>query len=177
MLAWMLALLEDEEDRERFLRLHGAYEKKLYAMSLRLLGNPTQAEDAVQQTWLQVLRYWETVRALSWEEAGGYAVTIAKHVCLDMQKAQRRMDPLPETWDPPAPAGDLSEYRRLVTLVRALPEGYRLVLELKFVEEWTNREIARRLSLNESTVATRVQRGRTLLLEALAKEGYCHEPG
>ena len=37
-----------------------------------------------------------------------------------------------------------------------------------------SREIARRLGLKESTVATRVLRGRTMLAAALEKEGYVH---
>ena len=46
------------------------------------------------------------------------------------------------------------------------------MLELKCVEEESNREIARRLGLKESpTVATRVLRGRTMLAAALEKEG------
>ena len=42
----LLAMLETDGDQERFLRLHGAYEKKLYAVTLRILGDPVQAEDA-----------------------------------------------------------------------------------------------------------------------------------
>ena len=47
--------------------------------------------------------------------------------------------------------------------------------ELKLVEEQTNREIARRLGMNESTVAVRVMRGRTMLKERLEKEGYAYD--
>ena len=36
-----------------YLKLHGAYEKKLYAVAARVLGDPAEAEDAVQQTWLR----------------------------------------------------------------------------------------------------------------------------
>ena len=72
------------------------------------------------------------------------------------------------------PTHPVDAYRYLVGLIRALPEGYRRVLELKCVEEESNREIARRLGLKESTVATRVLRGRALLAEALEKEGYVH---
>lgn len=168
----LLAMLETDGDRERFLRLHGAYEKKLYAVALRILGDPAQAEDAVQQTWLRVLEHWERVSALPWTEMEGYIVTVAKNAALDTVRARRRTAALPEDWDPPAPETGETEYRRLVALVRALPEGYRLVLELKFVEERTNREIARLLGMNESTVATRVQRGRSMLMEELEKEGY-----
>lgn len=172
MLEAYLAMLETDGDRERFLRLHSAYEKKLYAVAMKILGNPTQAEDAVQQTWLQVLNRWTRVSALAWEETEGYLVTMVKNASLDMVRSARRITGLPEDWNPPAPMEDETEYRRLVALVQALPEGYRRVLELKFVEERTNRDIARLLGMNESTVASRVKRGRALLLRELEKEGY-----
>ena len=101
-------------------------------------------------------------------------VTAVKNTALDMLRKNRREEALPEDWDPPAPETGESGYRYLVSLIRALPEGYRRVLELKCVEEESNREIARRLGLKESTVATRVLRGRALLAEALEKEGYVH---
>lgn len=148
MLATLLAMLETEEDRERFLKLHGAYEKKLYAVAARVLGDRTAAEDAVQQTWLQIIRRWDRVSQLPWSETEGYLVTAVKNTAVDMLRRERREE--------------------------ALPEGYRRVLELKCVEEESNREIARRLGLKESTVATRVLRGRALLAEALEKEGYVH---
>lgn len=109
MVTWM-TMPEDQTEREKFLRLYGACEKRVYAAAFRVLRNPAPTEDAY-----------------------------------------------------------------LVSLVRALPEGYRRVLELKLVEEQSNQEIARRLGLNESTVATRIQRGKAMLRERLKKEGYCYE--
>ena len=175
MLATLLAMLETEEDRERFLKLHGAYEKKLYAAAGRVLGDPTAAEDAVQQTWLQIIRRWDRVSQLPWSETEGYLVTAVKNAAVDMLRKERREESLPEDWDPPAPEEGEGAYRYLVSLIRALPEGYRRVLELKLVEEQSNQEIARRLGLNESTVATRIQRGKAMLRERLKKEGYCYE--
>ena len=61
-----------------------------------------------------------------------------------------------------------------MALILALPEAYRRVLELKFVEEESNQEIAKRLGLKESTVSTRIHRGRKLLLDAMEREGYCY---
>ena len=148
MLSMLLAMLETEEDRERFLKLHGTYEKKLYAVAVRVLGDRTAAEDAVQQTWLQLIRRWDRVSGLAWSETEGYLVTAVKNVAVDMLRKERREE--------------------------ALPEDCRRVLELKCVEEESNGEIARRLGLKESTVATRVLRGRTMLAAALEKEGYVH---
>ena len=174
MLAMFLAMLESEEDQRRFTKLYEAYEKKVYAVALRILGDPVRAEDAAQQTWFQLLKRWDRVSALPWEETEGYAVTTSKNCALDMLRAERRTVAFPEDWDPPAPEDRQDEYDYLVSLIRALPEGYRRVLELKCVEEWSNREIARRLGIKESTVAVRILRGRAMLKERLEKEGYTY---
>lgn len=169
-----LAMLSSEEDRERFTLLYEAHEKRLYAVALRILGNPTRAEDAAQQAWLQVLRNWERVNALDWDAAARYLAVAAKNAALDLLKKEKWTASMPEDWDPPAPESGAGEYERLVALILSLPEDYRRVLELKFVEEETNQEIARRLGLKESTVSTKVQRGRKLLLDVMRREGYCN---
>ena len=115
-------------------------------------------------------------RGFAFCKAGcGYAVTVAKNAAIDLLRAQRHTVSFSDEWEPPAPTDSAGEYAYLVSLVRALPEGYRRVLELKLVEEQSNQEIARRLGLNESTVATRIQRGKAMLRERLKKEGYCYE--
>lgn len=174
MLAICLAMLESGNDQRRFTRLYEAYEKKIYAVALRILGDPSRAEDAAQQTWLQLLRSWERVSALPWGETEGYVVTAAKNCALDILRAERQTAAFPEDWDPPAPEERQDEYHYLVSLIRALPEGYRRILELKCVEEQTNREIARRLGMKESTVAVRLMRGKAMLKERLEKEGYTY---
>ena len=174
MLTMYLAMLGSEEDRERFTLLYEAHEKRLYAVALKVLRDPTRAEDAAQQTWLQVLRNWERINALDWDSAAKYLVVAARNAALDMLKKERWNTSMPEDWDPPAPEDGQGEYQRLVELIRSLPEAYRRVLELKFVEEETNQEIARRLGLKESTVSTKVQRGRRLLRDAMEQEGYSY---
>ena len=174
MLAIYLAMLETEADQRRFSRLYEVYEKTVYAVALRVLGDPTRAEDAAQQTWFQLLRRWERVSALPWDETEGYVVTAAKNCALDILRTERRTVAFPEDWDPPAREEREEEYGYLVSLIRALPEGYRRILELKLVEEQTNKEIARRLGINESTVASRVMRGRNMLKAQLEKEGYTY---
>lgn len=174
MLTMYLAMLGSEEDRERFTLLYEAHEKRLYAVALKVLRDPTRAEDAAQQTWLQVLRNWERINALDWDSAAKYLVVAARNAALDMLKKERWNTSMPEDWDPPAPEDGQGEYQRLVALILALPEVYRRVLELKFVEEESNQEIAKRLGLKESTVSTRIHRGRKLLLDAIEREGYCY---
>ena len=175
MLVMFLSMLETEEDQRRFTKLFETHEKKVYAVALHILGDRDRAEDAVQQTWLKLVQNWERVSALLWEETEGYVVTVVKNAALDILRAERRLAAFPEDWDPPAPEDHQDEYDYLVSLIRALPESYRRILELKCVEEESNREIARRMGLKESAVSMRVLRGRRLLQEQLEKEGYFHD--
>lgn len=78
MIAVYLAMLETDVDRDKFMKLYESYEKKLFAVALRILENNEKAEDAVQQAWLRIIQHWERVSCLEWDLAGGYAVTIVK---------------------------------------------------------------------------------------------------
>ena len=175
MLLIYLSMLETDEDKSKFLKLYDAYEKKVYAVALQILGNPSQAEDAMQQTWFQLLRNWSRVSSLAWEEVGGYTVTAAKNAALDLLRTRKRIVDFPDHWEPVAREEGQEEYQYIVALIRALPESYRRILELKLVEEQTNREIAKRLNIGESTVATRIMRGKAMLREQLEKEGFTYE--
>ena len=49
MLALYLAMLETQDEQRRFTRLYEAYEKKVYAVALCVLGGSSKVEDAIQQ--------------------------------------------------------------------------------------------------------------------------------
>ena len=150
MIAVYLAMLETDVDRDKFMKLYESYEKKLFAVALRILENNEKAEDAVQQAWLRIIQHWERVSCLEWDLAGGYAVTTVKNAAIDILRQEKRVEPLPATWDPPAREESQDEYQYLVSLIQTLPDTYRRILELKYVEEYSNREIAKRLKMNEA---------------------------
>ena len=122
MVTWM-TMPEDQTEREKFLRLYGACEKRVYAAAFRVLRDPAPTEDAAQQAWLRLLQSWERVSTFGLEEACGYAVTVAKNAAIDLLRAQRHTVSFSDEWEPPAPTDSAGEYAYLVSLVRALPEG------------------------------------------------------
>lgn len=82
MLTILLAMLEDEEDQRKFLKLHTAYEQKLYRIALKILRSHELAEDAVQQSWVQVIQHFEKVKQVPWGAVDGYLVVIVKNVSM-----------------------------------------------------------------------------------------------
>src|SRR2546429_563139 len=80
-----------------------AHRTRLRAVAYRMLGSPSEADDAVQEAWIRLSRS----EAGEVENLGGWLTTVVSRVCLDMLRSRtaRREEPL----DPPvheATAGD-----------------------------------------------------------------------
>ena len=173
MLALYMTLLEDERDIPSFRRLYRTHHDRMMRMALRFFPKDQKAaEDAVHESFLKIIENFPKISEISWEELGPYVVTIVKNVSLNMLKKQKRLV-LTDDWAAFEGAEEPSDgFGRLVALIRAMPETYRAVLEMRFVLEMEYREIAKVLGISESAVANRVSRGRKLLMEKLKKEGY-----
>jgi len=63
---------------------------RLRAVAYRMLGSATDAEDAVQETWLRLSRSADTV-----DNLGGWLTTVVSRVCLDMLRARKARDEVP----------------------------------------------------------------------------------
>ena len=170
MLSLPLAALEGPEDRAAFLRFYDAHAQGLLRYARSLLREQALAEEAVQEAWLRCLRNAATFLALPEEERLPWMAVVVRNAAFGLRRRELRHQPIPDGWDAPAP--DRHGAADIVAVIRAMPETYRQVLELKFVLEWTDRAIARHLGLSVTAVSTRVSRGRKLLQERLIEEGY-----
>ena len=163
MLPTLLAGLEaSQAQSDTFIQFYKAHSVGLYRYALSWVKNPHQAEDIAQTAWLQCVQHAQRFFSLPEEKRLPWMVT---HL-----RTAGRTVPLDPVADLPAPeAGDPGD---LIAILRSMPETYRTVLELRFLEELDSAEIARRTGLSVSAVDTRIHRGRKRLQEALRKEGY-----
>ncbi len=171
------SLLEFEEERrkEQFRVLHQAYERKLYAYALSILKDPHKAEDAVSMAFLKVAKHFEKIFSLPCTKREAYLVILMRNTALDLLREEGRFTGEEPSADLPARRGDPEAalaYRRLVDLIRSMPDPYRQALELVLVLEWTPKEAANFLHCKESTLHTRLRRGKALLRERLKEEGW-----
>lgn len=173
MLLFYLSVLEDAQ-QDQFLRLYFQYRLRVYQVALSILKSPSLAQDAAQETWLHVIKNFSDLDHIPCDKTGGWIVTIVKNIAINLVKKESRSVSLTEDWEPPTPQGteETAEYRRLVELIRSMPETYRGPLELRLICEWSYKEIGAFLGITETAATTRVSRGRAMLLDALEKEGY-----
>jgi RNA polymerase sigma-70 factor (ECF subfamily) len=159
-------------DREAFGSLVRAYQAPVYNVAYRMLGTSMEAEEATQETFLRVYRrlhtYDEQQKLSSW------ILAIASHYCVDRLR-RRRITWLPLEDEPGLAASETAETspersyleqereQEMQGLLACLPEGYRLVLVLRYWHDLSYEEMARVLSTTESAVKSKLHRAREML--------------
>jgi RNA polymerase sigma-70 factor (ECF subfamily) len=165
-------------DREAFSQLYDRYSGILYSTILRVLNNPDEAADVLQETFVQI-----------WDKAGGYdpalgkpfswALTLARHKAIDRLRAlQRRYHFIEEITneaedDPPAFAAGADEVftqeqaAHIRAAVATLPLEQRQAIEMAFLGGLTHDEIAAALNQPLGTVKARIRRGLLKLRDRL----------
>lgn len=169
-----LSMLETDIERQQFLELYEQYGNAMLLVARRFFGQDYGlAEDAVQNAWAKVVENFSKIQSVPCKKRGAYLVIIVKNEAISMIRKQKKEIPLDE-----AIVGteiDMENSTRpIFEMIHEMPELYRAVLEMRFVEECSTREIAKRLNLKESTVNTRIHRGRILLMKKLEEEGYVY---
>ena len=171
MLVFFLAALESEDEKRKFVAVYEQYHERMEKIALHILGSQHDAEDAVQNAFLQIIRHFEKIYEIPCEELPFWLISIVKNEALMILRKNRNIVPL-EDWDGfEKSVSDTSEYMALVELFRQLPETYRAVLEMKILIGYTDKEIASRLGISETAVSSRASRGRSLLRKLVEGEG------
>ena len=128
----------------------------LYRIAFYILESRSEAEDAVQETYLKL---WEKRDGLDEvQNPKGFAVRMVRNICTDrIRRASRLCFPenLPEPAVPQTPAEETMDARKrldnVLEAVKALPERHRRILILRAVEGLPYDEISRRTGMNELT--------------------------
>jgi RNA polymerase sigma-70 factor, ECF subfamily len=141
-----------------------------YRVALRMLGDESDAEDATQDAFVQAWRNLGGFRADAAFSTWMYR--IVSNRCLNMLRARRRTEPLPDDRESPASRPDrIAEARWQVedlklAILRLTPEQ-RAPLVLRELQGCSYEEIAQALDLSISAVKSRLHRARLELLSAM----------
>jgi RNA polymerase sigma-70 factor, ECF subfamily len=153
------ALLAARRRTEAFETLLDAYQDKVFRLSYSMLGDRVQAEDAAQESFLRI---WKALDRYRGESAlGTWIFSIARNVCLTSISKRARSAPIDDADrskpDPPDRQPDI------VRMVGRLPDNYRQVVMLFYMEDRSYEEVARLLDLPVGTVKTHLHRARQQL--------------
>jgi len=158
-------------DREAFRALYSRYGSPLYSLAVRIVGDTSDAEDVLQDSFIKI-----------WRNAGSFdprksrpftwAVTIVRRTCFDHLRKRRRLPPLAElpataSAAPGSYGGDNARQEteahedsgRLRGALAQIPANQRRALELALFTAMSHPEIAQALGQPVGTVKSWIRRG------------------
>jgi RNA polymerase sigma-70 factor (ECF subfamily) len=174
MLPIYLAMLDGEEDKNKFELLYVTYIKLMFYVANRILNDERLAEDAVHQTFLKILENFDKVGEISCHKTKSYIVIMVRNTAINLYNQRKRRTTIPlEDVEYCITTETISVTEDLDHLARAvlkLPVIYKDVLTLKYVQEFSNEEIAKMLDISEAAVRKRLERAKRRLEEILKRE-------
>ena len=169
--AWLEQALQG--DQVAFGHLVRAYERPVYNLTYRMLGDAAEAEDAAQETFLRAFSKLATYQPE--RKFVNWLLSIASHHCIDRLRRRGRAPqlsldgPLPPMWtvsDAPRPdeAASKNEQREQVRQVLdTLPSEYRAAVILRYWHGMSYQEIAQTMKTTVSAIKSRLHRARRMM--------------
>ena len=168
MLVYLQAL-SDEQERASFEALYLRYRSLMLSVARKFLSEPQDAEDAVHQAFLSILKNFNKISTIDCPETRAFVVIIVERKALDILRARQKTVPLEEMEhgvEIPLP-GD----NGLADELAKLPARYRQVLLLRFAYGYTTRELSKEFGMTQSAVQKLVWRAKEALEKLYEKGG------
>ena len=159
-------------DRQALSRLVKDFEKPVYNVAYRILGNVDEAADVTQTAFLRVFeniqRYNPKFRFFSW------IYRIAINEAIDQLNRRKRLEPLaetPGTDSPPDTVATSQLCNEVQVTLMELNEDHRTVIVLRYFSDCSYRQIGEILQLPEKTVKSRLFTARQQMKKQLQQHG------
>ena len=174
-----LLRLAREGNEDAMASIFRSNQAKVYSLCLRMTGNPAEADDLTQDSFLQVFRKIGVFRGESALSTWIYRVAF-NTILMHFRKKKTRLlpleEPLPGENSPPRREhgeidGRLDNTVDRIALTRAmeeLPQGYRQILLLHEVTGYDHREIASRLGCSIGNSKSQLHRAKARMRDLLA---------
>lgn len=171
---------------EAFEQLLLTYQTPIYNLCLRMTGNPEDAADMTQESFLKA---WRSLEGFHFESAfSTWLYRLASNTCLDFLRSVKRRKQFSLTMEDadgetqlldlpdPAPTPEASllsaeESALLAAAMRQLDPEQQRILTLRVVNDLSYTEIAAVLDIKEGTVKSRLARARENLRKKLLQSG------
>ena len=176
-------------DMDAFEALVHLYEKRVFALTLRMCGNPEDAAEAAQEAFLAA---WQGLPGFRGEASfSTWLYRLTSNACVDLLRREGRHRSaagpslndeetdlhLPDDAPGPQEQAERRELRdQIEAALQSLTPEHRQVLVLREMHQLSYDEIARVLKLDVGTVKSRISRGRKQLRNFLLKSGNFSPP-
>lgn len=166
-------------DQKAQLKIYKLYYKAMYNVSLRILNDQMQAEDVMQEAFLQAFQRIDQYDGVS--TFGAWLKRIVINKSLDLLKKNKGCIPFDEQSHDVPEVND-EDYLEVLSYkvetiheaIEKLPDGYRIVLSLYLLEGYDHEEISRILDISYNATRTKYSRAKQKLIGMLKEVQINH---
>lgn len=168
-------------DAGAFEELLTRYEKRIYNIAYRMMGNPNDAQDMAQESIIKAYRGLHTFKGSCMFSSWVYRITV--NTCLDEIRKRKKRDVLymdavegePAGFTDHAPLPDQiiesrEQYANILSAINTLNEEYKAVIVLRDMQGFSYQDISQIIDCNIGTVKSRINRARNILKTVLQQE-------
>lgn len=176
---FVFLFIENEDDRLFLEGLYMAHHGLMYAQALKITRNGQEAEDAVSEGMLALIKKIDLLRTLPCNKLRAYAVITVKHMALNRYKQKKRENVAGDiAVEDLAGQGSVDEnllsqagIEQVKAAICALPEREKQIMLMKYFRELTDEEIAEEMGVKPVSVRVHLSRARKHLAQMLEGRG------
>lgn len=175
MLQLYLALIDTEEDKNKFVIFYEQYKKLMFYVAMEILKDSHLSEDAVQEAFLRIVKNFHKIGDIMSHETKAFAVIITRNVAIDFYNKEKKIIEINQylsesVIDNEDNLFSNAPYEKLIDYILELPLNYKDVLYLHLVYNYSFNEIGNLLGITAENARKRAQRGKQILQKKIKEE-------
>ncbi len=166
-------------------QLYTLYEQKMYVIAYSILNNSWQAEDAVSEAFIKVIKNLHKIKDVESEKTKKYIIRVIQNTAIDLYRRNQRESTVFTVVSDEEQGKIADKENAIETMLQAiegkeqlnhllskLPEKYREVMLYRSVHEFSVKETAAVLDISDNLVRKRYERARNMLMKELGEDQY-----
>jgi len=184
MLLFYLSLVDSPEDKHKVEQLYNQYEKIMFHTAMKILNDKYRAEDAVHQTFINIIKNIGAIGDVSCPQTSSYCVISCRRAAIDILRREHT-DRYVEADDLLAEISDKTDVEEeiickmdmetIIDKVLKLPDIYRDVFYLHYSNDCSFKQIAKTLNISNEATKKRLQRAKQQIIFMLQEKGVDQE--
>lgn len=180
MLAYLL-LIDNETERDKFEQLYIRYKGSMFKIANDILKDVGLSEDIVHQSFIKIMNNLHKIDDVFSNKTRAFIVIIVRNTAIDMYRKRKghntlylenlKKEPIDGNMSPPEFVIAEESFELMKDNISKMPQIYSDVIVLRYINGFSNSEIAEILNISNGNVRLRLHKARKMLLKIFEKEG------
>jgi len=149
------------ENRTNVEKIFDEYSEMLYRICYLILLNRYDTEDAIQETFLSYLKSKPIFKDEEHKKA--WFITVAQNKCKNIRRYKLKHSHLEFAELENVICNITENEKSIMNMFALIPQKFRTVIVLRYIENFTVKEISEMLKISEQTIRKRINKGKNLL--------------